>query len=273
LLVGDYTAHQDAKRPLPKMNEPITCLLYHRVDNSDRPFSTAPSVFRQHIEWLATRGYRTLTLDQFDHALRNPQGRPEKSLLLTFDDGFADLETRVAPVLREFGFNGVAFVITSRCAAPTIPASEYLAWPSMRTLSTEGTIEFQTHTHSHQRWALTERSSATVAADIGKSVEILEAELRVPRSHFRHIAWPFGRTCGSWEREATKIGLRSQYIVRKGAVTRENDSIRLPRLMLDGMPLSTVKLWMHTLSRPVGAAICNKVFGALRHFRQGAGYL
>jgi hypothetical protein len=255
------------------MNEPIPCLLYHRVDNSGGPFATTPTVFRQHIEWLASEGFRTLTLGQFDRALENPRERDGRSLLLTFDDGFADIETCVAPILREFGFNAVAFIITGRCADSTAQPGEYLSWSSLRKLSADGIFEFQTHTHTHQRWALTEQSAGTVAADIGQSIEILESELRFPRSCFSHIAWPFGRTCASWEREAVKIGLPTQHIVQKGAVTRAGDTIRLPRLMVDGMSLSAVKGWLGTLSRPIGAAVCNRFFGTVRHFRQGAAYL
>jgi peptidoglycan/xylan/chitin deacetylase (PgdA/CDA1 family) len=253
------------------MNTPILSLLYHRVDNSGRPFSTPVEVFRAHMSWLANQGYRSLSREEFDSAVLNSGSRAPRRFLLTFDDGFTDLRDNVAPILRDHGFQATAFLITSRCPHDD-EHGEYLSWPAIRALAGTGLFEFHTHTNTHQRWPLADGSASTVQGDIDDSLAVLRHELRMPARHFGHIAWPFGRTIPSWEEAASRIGLRTQHIVQKGAVTHPGGTIRLPRLMADGMPLATMQAWVSGLSRPAGAAFCNLLFGTIRHFRQGAGY-
>ena len=49
-------------------------------------------------------------------------GRP--AVLLTFDDGFRDLLTRVAPVLREHGFCATTFLVSNRMRPDDEPGME-----------------------------------------------------------------------------------------------------------------------------------------------------
>ena len=126
------------------MHPPIPILLYHKIDDSPDSLATPASVFNEHLAWLFERGYRSLTLEQFEHALENPQAATVgKSFLLTFDDGYVDLVHNAAPVLRRYGFSATAFLITSEISGT------HLAWNDIRNLATEGLIQFQSHSHAH----------------------------------------------------------------------------------------------------------------------------
>lgn len=264
------------------MSGPIPILLYHRVDRSGGPYTTAPDVFESHLAWLADHGYRTLTLSELDRALSAPAGglrgtgegagrRTGRAVVLTFDDGFADLETIVAPALRRHDFSAAAFLITGRCPAEAAPGQEHLAWPAARALASEGRIELHSHSHSHQRWSLAS-AGREVADDLATSLSVLAAELRRPMSSFEHLAWPYGRSCEAWETAAHDLGLRVQYSVQRGAVVRRDQCRRLPRLLVDGMPVGELGRWVMLLSRWPSALACNKVFGTVRQLRQGTSY-
>lgn len=261
------------------MESTIPILLHHRIDAHGDRFSTHPESFERELAWLAERGYRALSLAEFDRALVGRTGRvPHKCFLLTFDDGYADLAAVVAPTLRRYGFTGVAFVITGRCDAGgsenAVGPGEraHLSWAEVRAIASEGTLEFQSHSHSHVRWPVVPGSEQAVATDLGASVDVLTAELRLPRAAFRHLAWPWGRCTEAWERSALALGLTHQHLVQRGAITRTGQTTRLPRLCLDGASTRSFRGWMRLLASPAGARACNRLFGTVRASRHGLGY-
>ena len=255
------------------MITPIPILLYHRVDHSGDPFSIGPDLFDQHLSWLANRGYRSLAATELSRVLADPHApRPAKAVAITFDDGYADLATEVAPALRRHGYQATAFLITSLCPDEPGTDHEHLSWPEARDLSSEGVLELQSHTHSHGRWDVGPGDTARVMDDIGASIEVLASKLGQPRSRFAHLAWPWGRTCEDWEAAAADLGVTTQYVVQRGAANRTGQHHRLPRLLLDGASVGQLAAWMALLSARPGALAVNSVFGTIRQLRRGAGY-
>ena len=255
------------------VRKPIPILLYHRVDDRGRPFTTRPEVFADHLSLLADRGYRSLTAEQLDHCIAgDPAAFGPKPFAITFDDGFAELETTVAPLLRDAGFTATAFLITSRCGPGGEGAGEHLSWEAARSLQSSGTLEFFSHSHTHRRWGSAVEPQ-TIVDDLDASLSLLADELGRPRSELDHLAWPFGDTTDGWERAAVGLGLTTQYVVQRGAVTHADRHLRLPRLMADGYSTALVGRWLDVLSRPLGAAAANQVFGRLRGVRRGGAYL
>lgn len=259
----------------PIMMSPIPILLYHRVDRSGGPFATDPDGFARHLSWLADRGYRSLTTAELDAALADRVDPGRGRFVLTFDDGFADLDTTVAPLLRHHGFSATAFVITSQVPDHPVEGGEHLAWSSAKALVDEGLLEVHSHSHDHLRrpTAPSAETDAEVRDDLATSIEILSDRLGQRPARFTHLAWPFGHTTPAWEQVAADLGLTTQYVVQRGAVTHQGRHQRLPRLMADDYPLTAVKGWMRTLSNPVGARATNRVFGTIRQRRRGCGYV
>jgi peptidoglycan/xylan/chitin deacetylase (PgdA/CDA1 family) len=255
------------------MLAPIPILLYHRVDHRGGPFTTTPALLDQHLAWLAERGYRSLTATELADVVSGTRAAPRApSVAITFDDGYADLATEVAPRLRRHGLRATAFLITNRCPDHPDPDQDHLAWSDARALVTEGVLELQSHTHSHSRWELDPALTATVMEDVATARAELSTRLGEPEAAFGHLAWPWGRTCAQWEAGADRLGITTQYAVQRGAVTHAGRHHRLPRILLDGAPLPVLTRWMALLSRPLGAAATNHLFGAVRQWRRGAGY-
>lgn len=97
----------------------LMILCYHGISLDDEHecdpgLYMAPTTFRGRLQALRDGGYRVLPLDEavtrlYDGTL------PERSVALTFDDGFVDFAVRVAPVLAEFGFPGTVYLTTYYC--------------------------------------------------------------------------------------------------------------------------------------------------------------
>ncbi len=104
---------------------------------------------------LARNGYRTLTSAEFAAAMRGEGETPERSVVLTFDDGWRSLHTRVAPLLRHHGLKAVAYLIPGimEPAREAIPsgsdAGVLVTWEDVRAIA--DVIDVQTHSHWHAR--------------------------------------------------------------------------------------------------------------------------
>ena len=230
--------------------------------------STPVDVFRSHLEWLAEHGYRALTLPELEARIGGSEPESDNEVVLTFDDGYASLPDLAVPVLRDTGLTATSFLITQR-----VGKDDHLNWNQVRDLAAEGVLDFQSHSHTHQRWPLGPASADDLVNDLETSRQILLTELGAAAEELRFLAWPYGRTCDAWDSVAAELGFTTQFVVQRGAVTRPDRRFRLPRLMVDGMPLPRFARWIRTLRTTPGAHVSNRAFGTIRRLRHNPGYV
>ena len=87
--------------------------MYHRVSDERDELAVAPRRFREQMEFLASEGYRVVGVSEAADLAAS--GDPsERTLGLTFDDGYRDVAENALPVLAEHGFRATVFVATGR---------------------------------------------------------------------------------------------------------------------------------------------------------------
>ena len=195
------------------MSQAVPILLYHRIDRSSLSTATPPTVFRRHLQWLKERGWQALTAEEFSFFMSSGKTFPPRSFVITFDDGYESISSIALGILKEFGYHAIAFISTRLLQHETsndettqaaTEASSFMSWAQARELQAGGIIHLQSHTHSHQLfsgWPL-----VGIIDDLTTSVDILSHELRMPRSHYTHLAWPWGRSTPQSRAAATRSG-------------------------------------------------------------------
>jgi len=103
------------------MND-VLVLCYHAVSEDWRAgIAVTPQRFRQQVESLLDRGYRSAT---FSEAVGAPPAR--KTLAVTFDDAYRSVYELARPILGELGVPATVFVPTK------FPGSERpMSWPGV----------------------------------------------------------------------------------------------------------------------------------------------
>jgi peptidoglycan/xylan/chitin deacetylase (PgdA/CDA1 family) len=146
------------------------------------------------------------------------QGLPERSVVLTFDDGYQSLYTEVFPVLQQYGFSATVFLIAGFCGKDNqwhgqpsfIPNLKLLTWEQVDEMARFG-IEFGSHTFNHPR--LDQLPDSALYDEIVLPKLVLENRLSRPVTVF---AYPYGRytdpvkdmVCSNYEAAcSTRIGL------------------------------------------------------------------
>lgn len=131
---------------------------YHGISIDDehrwRPtLFVTPSVLEERFRILRDGGYSVLPLN--DAVNRLAAGTlPPRSVVLTFDDGFADFALQAFPLLQQFGFPATVYLTTyySRFNRPIFSlACSYMLWKTRRT---EVRASELIPGAGHERWSL-----------------------------------------------------------------------------------------------------------------------
>jgi peptidoglycan/xylan/chitin deacetylase (PgdA/CDA1 family) len=104
----------------------LPVLLYHDIGLptplAENPSLTIrPIVFERHLRCLRRLGYTSISASQWLAWLEKGTPIPDKPILLTFDDGCANLAENALPVLIRYGFSATIFVITGRSSWVGLP--------------------------------------------------------------------------------------------------------------------------------------------------------
>jgi peptidoglycan/xylan/chitin deacetylase (PgdA/CDA1 family) len=181
-----------ASRANVPVNVPI--LTYHSLDSSGAVTSVQPEQFAAHMQSLASRGFHGITVRELVEAWEGRGQLPARPVVLTFDDGYANLANHAAPVLSQHGFRATIFAVSGRVGGwndwpdqgLAIPRLPLLDWTGLFEMTSIG-CEIGAHTITHRK--LTTLSPDDACNEILFSKRHLEDRLGIPVTSF---AYPFG---------------------------------------------------------------------------------
>ncbi len=209
---------------------PVLC--YHSVSDEQRDgtlrWSVSPGDFDEQMALLRQRGRTPLTVSGYADMLCRTVPLPPKPVLVTFDDGFADLATTALPVLRRYGITATAFVITSRLG-PTGSwhGDAALDWDQLAELQAIG-VEIGSHSHTHR--ALDCLRTAELFGETLASKRVLEDGLRKPVNCF---AYPYGYYSDVVRRAVRAAGYVSACAVKNALSHAGDDVFAIARVLVE----------------------------------------
>ncbi|MEP7382684.1 MAG: polysaccharide deacetylase family protein, partial [Gemmatimonadota bacterium] len=231
----------DADTPAPagpaSAADRLPILMYHRVamtgPSQRARWRVTPTAFAGQMQALAERGFCTIRLADWQRAMDQGRPLPERPILLTFDDGYADFADHAWPLLRRHGFGALAFLVSGSVGrhnswdadATTEPLMD---WDVIRRLRDEG-VEFGAHSVTHRRFTVLSPSDAFEEA--ARSRQRLEDELQLPVDTF---AYPYGAEDPVTRHVVGAAGFQFGLSVRSGPARRNAPWLALPRIEVTG---------------------------------------
>lgn len=181
----------------------VVVLIYHRVGGgSGTEVDLSPEAFDEQMAWLAGTG-RVVSLDAAVDLLEPPadgasstSGAPagdgpgaapvDDPIVVTFDDGTADLAEVAAPILERHAVPATVYLATKfideGIAFPDDGTP--LSWAAARDMAATGLVTFGSHTHGH---LLLDRLPPQQAVDeLDRSRHLIEDQLGAPAHHFAY---------------------------------------------------------------------------------------
>ena len=195
----------------------LPVLMYHHVGppkaHTYAELTVVPEQFERQIRWLARRGYAGIRPTDWAEWLRTGKGLPDKPVLVTFDDGYADLAEHALPVLRRYRFGAVVFIVTGLVGGTNAwdeargsAFHQLLTADQIRYWATQG-IEFGAHSRTHTD--LTALSSDELAKEIIGSRDELANLLGSPVTSFAYPYGSFNQMVNTCTREAYNLTFRA----------------------------------------------------------------
>src|SRR6266705_5479419 len=171
---------------LNQSEKKIPILMYHSIADSStpgfKPFVVPPAQFAEQIAYLHENNYTPITVTQLMRArLQNAFVLPERPVVITFDDGFADFFTDALPALNQYNFTATLYISTAFIEGTSSWLSDIeegerpmLTWAQVAEINASG-IECGAHTHTHPQ--LDTLPPAKAQVEIATSKKILEDHL------------------------------------------------------------------------------------------------
>ncbi len=162
----------------------ITCpiLLYHRIEVPSVPntYFVAPEDFRAQMQALKDWGYTPIPISLLIKAVNFGAELPARPVVISFDDGDITVYNTAFPIMKEFGFVGINYIVGERLKSDGFMTAEQI----QETIAAGW--EVGSHSMTHADLTTLEDSSW----EIGQSQYDLEQALGAPVDTF---AYPFGK--------------------------------------------------------------------------------
>jgi len=141
--------------PLGRTSLSVPILMYHYIrpapsiytDYLGYRLTVTPGDFTAQMDWLATSGYRPVDFNDLRAYFSGAMPLPAKPVVITLDDGYADLYTAAYPILLAHKFKAVAYIVTS-----FVGQSRYVSAAQVLEMDHNG-IEIASHTVDHANLA------------------------------------------------------------------------------------------------------------------------
>ena len=238
LLLGFFSLQRETGK-VPVLN-------YHMVeDGLASRISVSTQDFDEQMAYLHRRGYTSITPEQLLQHVKSGAPLPDKPVLITFDDGYADNFTNAYPIMQKYGFTGTIFVITD--FVENNP--RYLTWRQIKELHDHGFV-IGSHTLSHV--PLTSLSEQEAVHQLVKSREGVEWRLNTP---VRYFAYPTGAFNQKTEGLVAQAGYAAAFTVDFGRVSAASDVYALERIPIFKSRLSLLNFYLRMEVTPVAGLI------------------
>jgi len=234
----------------PDSRPGITVLIYHRFGEEKYPSTNVKEErFRKQLEYLKSHDYTVISLHELVRYLKRSEEKlPERSVVITIDDGYRSVYDIAWPLLREYGFPFTVFLYAK---ATENRHWNYLTWSQVREMKEAG-VDFQNHGFAHHHMAFkpegmnTDEYRAWIRADLAVSTRILSEELK---ERPRYFAVPYGEYNKILLDEVRSFGYEAILLQDPGSVSRDTDPFFIPREPILGTDWATMDHFQKILER------------------------
>lgn len=204
-------------------------LLYHRllsreenlskINSEDRVYLLKEEEFIKQLEYLHSEEWNIISVEQLLESLKNRTSLPEKSLIISFDDGNQTDYTIAFPLLEKFGFKATFFLTSDFIDKPG-----HLSKSQIQKMSQEG-MEFGTHGKTHK--FLSTLNEKDLRMELQESKRVLE---EITGKKIDLLSLPGGYYSSKVKRMAQELGYKGICTSKFGLNENNTDPFELKRI-------------------------------------------
>lgn len=228
-------------------------LMYHSVGGFKSKHSIDPDIFEKQIRYIVSKR-SVISLVDLVAILRARKPLPERSVVLSFDDGYRDTFEVLLPILSKYSVPATLFLTTNLSEMETMANIPRPSKEQVRLLSQSSLVSIEAHGHNHKN--LTLLSTEELRFEISQNKDAI-TDLAGHKARF--FAYPYG-----YKNESVVSFISQQFEaafgIREGSVSLEDSLFTLPRVQVD----RTVTFFEFALRLTKAVDINRKIVNYLR---------
>jgi len=188
VLIGASSALAQDPPPGRRDSVRVPILVYHHIEGHRsgetalaRELDVSEATFTAQMHYLVDHGFHVIGLDALVDALDRGTPVSDRSVVITFDDGWKTQYQYALPILRQLGLTATFFVITT----PVGVDPGYMTWDQLKDLQNAG-MSIEAHSRTHPK--LTD-PQVSLTNEIAGSREDIQKHLGTTPDVF---AYPYG---------------------------------------------------------------------------------
>lgn len=208
-------------------------LQYHHVSETlPAVTSVSANTFTKHLSYLKEHNFNVIALNELISAIQQGKTLPEKTVAITFDDGYNNNYEQAAPILEKFGYPYTIFV------NPTLideGKGYVMGWDKLKELASKGAlIANHTAQHDYLHIKLKDESDAQWQARIKQDILHSQQRIKEEIGHdYKYLAYPYGEFNNKLQTLVEELGFIG-IGQHSGAVNKNANFTRLPRFPASG---------------------------------------
>ena len=189
-----------------------------------------PKDFEKQMNWFYKNGWKSFTISE----LVKLDKIPEKSFVITFDDGFEDNFTNAFPILQKYNFKATIYLVPNQTInhweeKNTSVLSNLLNEKQILEMQNSGLIEFGSHTLSHVNLStITDEQLINELRESKKEVE------NITKKDCEAFAYPYGKFDDKIVQAVKNAGYKNATVVKRGFFEQNDDVFTIKRIGILG---------------------------------------
>ena len=184
--------------------------------------------FSDQMKYLFESNYYTASLYELELYINGKTILPERTVVITFDDGYRSNIRYAYPILKKYGFKAAIFVVTSLIGAGAREnVIERANWNDMKKCG--DVFSYHSHSHSLHKIGRDGNSvlSSTESSRITEDLLISKALLSTS-----YLAYPYGQSNRVIKKAMTDAGFRMGFTTVIDYTKRRTDLLEIPRFTI-----------------------------------------
>jgi peptidoglycan/xylan/chitin deacetylase (PgdA/CDA1 family) len=224
LLASSLTVRAEGGTPI---------LVYHRFGPAVADGMTVrTTAFAQQLALVAQQGYAVVPLRMLvDHMRGEGPALPDRSVIITVDDGHRSVFTEMLPVIRRHRVPVTLFIYPSAVSR----APYALTWEQLRALIATGLVEVQSHTYWHPNFAQEKHRLSAAAYEhlvVDQLTRARDTLQRRLETRVDMLSWPFGIYDDELVAWASRTGYVAAVTLDRRHATTADAIMALPRYLV-----------------------------------------
>ena len=220
---------------IPQSYKKARILMYHSIgehikNEKHNKWRVKTNDFEKQMNWFYKNNWKSFTISE----LVKLDKIPEKSFVVTFDDGYEDNYLKAFSILKKYSFKATIYLVPNQKTnhweeKNTSVLSNLLKEKQILEMQNSGLIEFGSHTLSHVN--LSTINDEQLLNELKKSKEEVE---KITNKECEAFAYPYGKFDDKIVQAVKNVGYKNATVVKRGLFEQNDDVFTIKRVGILG---------------------------------------